>query len=39
MLEEPDERIVHVRICGGTGWVTAASTRKDTKNPEGDNTS
>ena len=31
MLEEPDERIVHVRICGGAGWVTAGSTRKYTK--------
>jgi|GEM_PF-6871604 len=22
MVEEPDERIVHVRICGGDGEVT-----------------
>lgn len=22
ITEEPDERIVHVRVCGGTGWVT-----------------
>ena len=31
MLEEPDERIVHVRICGGAEWVTTDSTRKNTK--------
>jgi hypothetical protein len=27
ITEEPDERIVHVRFCGGTGRVTADSTR------------
>jgi hypothetical protein len=27
ITEEPDERIVHVRICGGGGRVTAGSTR------------
>jgi len=27
ITEEPDERIVHVRICGGAGRVTAGSTR------------
>lgn len=25
--EEPDERMVHVRICGGAGRATAGSTR------------
>ena len=27
ITEEPDERIVHVRICGGAGRATAGSTR------------
>jgi hypothetical protein len=27
VTEEPDDRIGHVRICGGSGWATAASTR------------
>jgi hypothetical protein len=27
VTEEPDERIVHVRICGGPGRVTAGPTR------------
>ena len=27
ITEEPDELIVHVRFCGGTGRVTAGSTR------------
>lgn len=27
MTEEPDEGNLHVRICGGSGWETAASTR------------
>jgi len=27
ITEEPDERMVHVRICGGAGRVTAGSTR------------
>jgi hypothetical protein len=31
MPEEPDERIAHVRICGGAGWVTTGSTRKYTE--------
>ena len=26
--EEPDELIAHVRVCGGSGWVTTGSTRK-----------
>ena len=29
--EEPDERIVHVRICGGAGWATASPTRNLTR--------
>jgi hypothetical protein len=28
MPEEPYEGNLHVRICGGCGWVTTASTRK-----------
>lgn len=28
VTEEPDELIAHVRVCGGTGWVTAGSTRR-----------
>ncbi len=27
ITEEPDEGNLHVRICGGPGWVTAGSTR------------
>ncbi|MCK4560792.1 MAG: hypothetical protein KAV45_13485 [Calditrichia bacterium] len=27
MSEEPCEGNLHVRICGGSGWATAASTR------------
>ena len=27
ITEEPDERMVHVRICGGAGRATAGSTR------------
>ena len=27
VTEEPDEGNLHVRTCGGTGWVTAGSTR------------
>src|SRR2546428_13849178 len=27
--EEPDELIAHVRVCGGAGWVTTGSTRKE----------
>jgi hypothetical protein len=30
VTEEPDERIVHVRICGGPGRVTAGPTRMPT---------
>jgi hypothetical protein len=28
VTEKPDEQIAHVRICGGTGWVTTGPTRK-----------
>ena len=31
MPEEPDERMAHVRICGGGGWVTTKPTRKNSK--------
>ncbi len=27
ITEEPDERMVHVRICGGAGRATTGSTR------------
>jgi len=32
VTEEPYAFIVHVRVCGGVGWVTAGSTRKATAN-------
>jgi hypothetical protein len=32
VTEEPDELIAHVRVCGGTGWVTAGSTRNGIEN-------
>ena len=28
VTEEPDEGNLHVRTCGGAGWVTTGSTRK-----------
>jgi len=31
ITEEPDDRIGHVRICGGDGSVMAVSTRKPTR--------
>ena len=27
VTEEPDEGNLHVRTCGGAGWVTTGSTR------------
>jgi hypothetical protein len=27
VTEEPDEGNLHVRLCGGSAWVTGASTR------------
>jgi hypothetical protein len=35
VTEEPDERIVHVRICGGAGRVTAGSTRMQMRPRQG----
>ena len=32
ITEEPDDRIGHVRICGGDGSVMAVSTRKSDQN-------
>jgi hypothetical protein len=29
VTEEPYALIAHVRVCGGAGWVTTGSTRKD----------
>jgi hypothetical protein len=30
VTEEPYEGILHVRVCGGTGWETAGPTRQGT---------
>src|SRR6266705_4512344 len=31
VTEEPYALIAHVRVCGGAGWVTAGSTRKESE--------
>ena len=35
ITEEPYDRIGHVRICGGIGWVTTDSTRNLTHKSSG----